>query len=56
MTVLDIIQRGTHFLKGKGVDSPRLQVELLLAHVLQLPRLKLYLNFERVLPEAEVEE
>ncbi len=55
MTVLDIIQRGTHFLTGKGVDSPRLQVELLLAHVLQLPRLKLYLNFERVLPDAEVE-
>ena len=55
MTVLDIIQRGAHFLGGKGVDSPRLQVELLLAHVLQLPRLKLYLNFERTLSESEVE-
>ena len=55
MTVLDVIQRGAHFLAGKGVDSPRLQVELLLAHVLQLPRLKLYLNFEREISGAEVE-
>ena len=55
MTVLDVIQRGAHFLKGKGVESPRLQVELLLAHVLEMPRLKLYLEFERVLPESQVE-
>ncbi len=54
MTVLEVIQRSTEFLARKGVESPRLQVELLLAHVLQLPRLKLYLNFERVLNEAEL--
>jgi release factor glutamine methyltransferase len=35
------------------VDSPRLQAELLLAHVLKLARMKLYLNFERQLTEAE---
>ncbi len=54
MTVLEVIQRSTEFLAGKGVDSPRLQVELLLADVLQLPRLKLYLNFERVLTDPEL--
>jgi release factor glutamine methyltransferase len=54
VTVLEVIQRGTDFLTRKGVDSPRLQIELLLAHVLQLPRLKLYLNFERTLSDAEV--
>jgi len=55
MTVLEVIQRSTEFLTRKGVDSPRLQVELLLAHVLELPRLQLYLNFERPLtnPEAD---
>lgn len=54
MTVLEVIQRGTDYLTRKGVDSPRLQIELLLAHVLQLPRLKLYLNFERTLLDGEV--
>ena len=54
MTVLEIIQRSTEFLQQKGVDSPRLQIELMLAQVLNLPRLKLYLNFERVLTDAEL--
>lgn len=53
MTVLDVIQRSTEFLTKKGVDSPRLQTELLLAHLLKLPRMQLYLNFERALLPAE---
>lgn len=56
MTVLEVIQRSSEFLAKKGVDSPRLQVELLLAHVLAMPRLKLYLNFERALTDAELEQ
>ena len=54
MTVLEAIQRSSEFLTKKGVDSPRLQTELLLAHLLGLPRMQLYLNFERVLTEDEV--
>lgn len=54
MTVLEVIQRSSEFLAKKGVDSPRLQIELLLAHVLKLPRLRLYLNFERPLVETEL--
>jgi release factor glutamine methyltransferase len=54
VTVLEVIQRSSDFLARKGVDSPRLQVELLLAHVLQMPRMKLYLNFERALTESEL--
>ncbi|MDB6015622.1 MAG: Release factor glutamine methyltransferase [Pedosphaera sp.] len=56
MTVLEVIKRSAEFLEKKGVDSPRLQVELLLAHVLHLPRMGLYLNFERVLSPAELDE
>ena len=56
MTVLEIIQRSTDFLADKGVESPRLQIELLLAHVLKVARMKLYLNFERVLTEPELEQ
>src|SRR5687767_2938267 len=55
MTVLEVIQRSAEFLARKGVDSPRLQAELLLAHVLQLPRLKLYLDFERRLSDSEAD-
>ncbi|MEO8426432.1 MAG: peptide chain release factor N(5)-glutamine methyltransferase [Verrucomicrobiota bacterium] len=55
MTVLEIIQRSAQFLAKKGVDSPRLQIELLLAHVLQMPRLQLYLNFDRRLTTNELE-
>ncbi len=53
MTVLEVIQKSTEFLAKKGVESPRLQTELLLAHILKMPRMKLYLNFERVLLENE---
>ena len=55
MTVLEAIQRSTEFLGKKGVDSPRLQTELLLAHLLKQPRMRLYLEFERVLAPAEVD-
>jgi len=55
VTVLEVIQRSTEFLKNKGVDSPRLQTELLLAHLLNMPRMKLYLNFERKLSATEVD-
>lgn len=53
MTVLETIQKSADFLAKKGVESPRLQAELLLAHALNLPRMKLYLNFERQLTLAE---
>lgn len=55
MTVLEVIQKSTEFLANKGVDAPRLQTELLLAHVLKLPRMKLYLNFERTLANGELD-
>ncbi|HMP83066.1 MAG TPA: peptide chain release factor N(5)-glutamine methyltransferase [Verrucomicrobiota bacterium] len=55
MTVLEAIQKSAEFLSKKGVESHRLQAELLLAHVLQLPRMKLYLNFERQLSATETD-
>lgn len=54
MTVREVIQRSTEFLQRHGVDSPRLQAELLLAHLLKLPRLQLYLNHDRALAEPEL--
>ncbi len=55
MTVLEAIQKSAEFLGKKNVESPRLQTELLLAHLLKMPRMKLYLNFERVLTPAETD-
>ena len=49
-----MIQKSSEFLARKGVESPRLQVELLLAELLQVPRLKLYLDFERVLTDPQL--
>jgi release factor glutamine methyltransferase len=55
VTVLEAIQKSTEFLTKKGVESPRLQTELLLAHLLKMPRMKLYLNFERGLTTLETD-
>jgi release factor glutamine methyltransferase len=55
VTVLEGIQKSAEFLAKKSIESPRLQAELLLAHVLGLERMKLYLNFERPLAPAEVD-
>jgi release factor glutamine methyltransferase len=55
MTVLEAIQKSADFLAKKGVEPSRLQAELLLAHLLKLPRMKLYLNFERGLTPAETD-
>jgi release factor glutamine methyltransferase len=55
VTVLEAIQKSADFLGKKGVESPRLHAELLLAHQLQLPRMKLYLNFDRGLTPAETD-
>jgi release factor glutamine methyltransferase len=54
VSILEVIQRGEDFLAKKGVPSPRLQVELLLADVLRMPRLQLYLNFDRQLQAGEL--
>jgi release factor glutamine methyltransferase len=54
VTFLEVIQRSAEFLDRKGVESPRLQVELLLAHVTGLPRLQLYLNYDRLLTEIQL--
>jgi release factor glutamine methyltransferase len=42
------------FFRGKGIDTPRLDAELLLAHVLGCPRINLYLQFDRPLGAAEL--
>ncbi len=53
-TVLKIIQWTTEYLKGKGIENPRLDSEVLLAHLLKLDRVGLYLNYDRPLSKEEL--
>jgi release factor glutamine methyltransferase len=55
LTVLDIIKRTTEFFAGKGIESPRLNAELLIGHALERKRMQLYMEFERPLTEPELE-
>jgi release factor glutamine methyltransferase len=54
MTVLEVLQSTTAYFKKRGIESPRLNAEHLLAHVLKLKRIELYLEFERPLAETEL--
>lgn len=53
--ILDVINKTTPFFEKQGVESPRLTIELLLAHLLKKKRLELYLEFERELEEGMLE-
>jgi release factor glutamine methyltransferase len=55
LTVLDIIRKTTEFFQTKGIETPRLDAELLLSHALGMKRMELYLQFERMLSESELE-
>jgi release factor glutamine methyltransferase len=55
LALIEIIKKTTGFLDGKGVENPRLDAELLIGHALGLPRMQLYMQFERLLTEAELE-
>jgi release factor glutamine methyltransferase len=55
LSVLEIIKKTTDFFTSKGVESPRLNAELLIGHALGLKRMQLYLQFERLLAEVELE-
>ena len=55
LTVLDIIRRTTEFFQTKGIETPRLDAELLLSHSLGMKRMELYLQFERPMTDAELE-
>lgn len=54
LTVAMLLRRAAGYLAEKGVPSPRLDAELLLAWTLGCERINLYVNFDRPLEPGEV--
>ncbi len=53
-TVRRLLEWTSGFFTRKEVDSPRLSAELLLSHVMAVPRIKLYTDYERPLEEKQL--
>lgn len=55
LTTLDVIKRTTEFFAKHGIESARLNAELIVAHALGLGRMQIYLRFEQPLSDAQLE-
>ena len=53
MTLAEVLRGAADYLAAKGVDTPRVDAEWLLAHALGLSRIELYTQHDRPLTEAE---
>jgi release factor glutamine methyltransferase len=53
-TILRVLDWTRNFFESKGIESARLDAEVLIAHVLKLQRVMLYAHFDRPLNAAEL--
>ena len=53
-TILSLLTWSTEYLQEKHFENPRLNVELLLSHSLNITRVQLYVQFEKPLTETEL--
>jgi release factor glutamine methyltransferase len=49
-----LLQWTTEYFTQKGIDTPRLDAEILLANLLQIKKIDLYLQFDRPLTDSEL--
>ncbi len=55
MNIAELLKTTTSWFRDRGLDSARLDAELLLAHVLQVERMVLYTSFDRPLAPDELD-
>jgi len=54
-TIQKLLNWTTEYLTNKGVDSPRLSAELLISHVVSLKRMELYTQFDKQVPQQQLD-
>jgi release factor glutamine methyltransferase len=54
LNVLEVVKKTSEFFASKALESPRLNAELIVGHALGLARMRLYLEFERPVTDAEL--
>jgi release factor glutamine methyltransferase len=54
LTLLEVLDKSTAYLDKQGIERPKFEAQLLLAHVLQTDRLQLFMQFDRPLGEDEL--
>ena len=52
--IIDIINWSKDYLEKNNIDSPRLTIELMLTHVLEIERIKLYTDYDKPLSDKEL--
>jgi len=53
LTLAEVLSGAVEYLAGRGIDTPRLDAELLLARALDVQRIELYTQHDRPLTESE---
>ncbi|MBK8130128.1 MAG: peptide chain release factor N(5)-glutamine methyltransferase [bacterium] len=53
--LIDLLSATDEFFKSRGIDAPRRNAEALFAKALEIPRIELYLQYDRPLKEHELE-
>lgn len=56
LTIAEIIAKTVPFFAERGIPNPRLEADLLLAYILDLPRVKLYSQWDRPLTPSEIKQ
>lgn len=55
-TILEVLNLSTEYLQNRGIDQPRHQAQELMSDALGIPKMQLYIEFDRPLSEEELGE